>query len=1477
MKLPSGRHSQSGFVASALVLGVAAALAVATTILSTRVSNRDQSLDNRTEASTGDFWCGACGGFWGYYSDGKTCNQLAEEKCGTQPCYITGTCDTGCSPAGSQRCTGTYIQTCQSNGTWQTTSQTCGAAPAPPPVTNQPIGAPCNGASECASGVCNYSASYGRVVCLGRPCGNYASGTQWSQSGCTNTCSDGTITKTNCSTGSSCTANAQCTTGFCDQNSGFVCQGVSCGSHTSGSQWSENYCTYTCDNGTTREVSCRERPNGATCTESSQCESGLCNYSSTYSKVVCVPQPNGAVCDQNSDCLSGECNYSATYSRVVCVPKSCDTTGGPRASGTQWKQNTCTFSCTNGVVSQLGCDPVPNGSACTGDSDCVSNYCDKTTDSKNPRCAPKPTPTPKPTPKPAPTPKPCDNRAHGSQWSENYCTYSCNDGTISQVSCQPLPNGRACTQNSECISNYCDAKDRVCAVSFASCGSRPHNSTWTQNYCNYACNDGETIEVSCTPKPNNVACGQNSECESNYCNYSASKGFPVCQPTPTQTTPPSAPKPDEDPEAGKVITRLPLNSSCNAHSECDSGNCSYSASLSKVVCRPAETPESPDPDSSLQPFGARCTAHADCESNSCYGGYCARADEETPVPVAQPTFGDQVNYSDCTRDNQCASGYCHTTALRSYCTSCTETGLFTCSTGKVCQAGVCVADPTNLKTNNEPCSSDYQCQSGYCVNSTVKGYPICQSGPTDSTSLKANFNFCKISSECQSNSCVLFVCLPKINSPEPEEEGEEDQEETQCQVGGFYNYSPPSDCCYGDEYASSGRRVCKDEPENVASSSVVCCIDGSQSSGLTRNECTRRGGSVGACVSPVTGLANGAQCQTNSQCRSNLCYSLTSTYKYCTSCSGSNYSNYACGAGRSCISSGANPVRYTCVNNDEIDEFICPTNRGGSGNYLVSTCNCEDGQVQPGERCTGAVASINLTTGRRLENMVDFERFVQNELSDNPTLTATSTTCPLSAVDCTCAPTQRNTDFTAPNQIITPGESCTEDRVITQAYMGSGRIITNPEYTLRDAPITGERIALMAGDLTLDLLGEFYGYGADLYGDYFNAVSNFDVMDIALDFPLIGPRRVSESIQISWNEEIGPEQDREAAALLNLFGVLEAIPSVNRWYYCDGLSQDQIEDGYCDGISFDRALDFGYTAFVAGGVGADATDIGRLALNAALTRTATRGLLDNQIDELIIPLGDNYADNLAGDIFINPGVGYADNVAGAGFSYNKSGIGDNIANAADSNYAWFDEVGNPCFRPGVLGAIDDRSEDGQVLGLSQDRSQGQVLGCTQVAIQEKIDAALEFGDVTPSRLDSLQQQIDEMIAAGVDPDRITIANSFAIDPDFDYQSLIPPKLDSPVAAQIRTAQTPTELKEIVAAAGGLNNLNAQELALIYFGTGCKHQLAECINMNNILFNYGDTPEILGTEYFRTGAAFVFEAPSGTRAIFRQPVIDPIQF
>lgn len=294
-------------------------------------------------------------------------------------------------------------------------------------------------------------------------------------------------------------------------------------------------------------------------------------------------------CNKNADCPSNWCEGGTFWASGSCTPQRPD---GQNAAGNSpfWDYNIC--SAGNGHCGICG-NRVPDGSTCSSNSDCKSDWCEGGV-SCNGRCKGR---------KADGTKISCDNIAKIGSGGCDYNQCQARAGKCGACG-NKVTDGSTCSENSDCSSGWCEGfpsagcqgecKPKLDDGSKISCDDL---TKITSGGCDYnQCKAGEGKCGVCGAKvPSGTACSEQSDCASGVCRL------------PTGIVPTSAgcngvcadPLPD-----GSTLPRLswPIDGAFYDYSECAAKNgiCG--------VCG-KEVGE-----------GALCSASSDCGPGLCCGG-----------------------------------------------------------------------------------------------------------------------------------------------------------------------------------------------------------------------------------------------------------------------------------------------------------------------------------------------------------------------------------------------------------------------------------------------------------------------------------------------------------------------------------------------------------------------------------------------------------------------------------------------------------------------------------------------------------------------------------------------------------------------------------------------------------------------------------------------------------------------------------------
>ena len=293
-------------------------------------------------------------------------------------------------------------------------------------------------------------------------------------------------------------------------------------------------------------------------------------------------------CNKNSDCASNWCDGGTFFSSGRCKPRRAD---GERAVGSwpSYDYNICLAG--RGKCGICG-DRVPDGSACTANSDCVSDWCEGF-GSCSGVCKGR---------KADGTRIVCDSLSITTGGCDyNQCVARAGKCGVCG---RTVPDGSTCSENADCSSGWCEGFPSVGCQ--GSCRPKkddgyrlPCNDPTkvTSGGCDYnQCKASEGRCGVCGRKvPTGTSCSQESDCASNVCRLPAGVlGTSVgCNGQCAE------PLPD-----GSMLPRLtwPINGAFYDYSECSAG-----AGICGVC-------------GSRAGEGAKCSATADCAEDLCCGG-----------------------------------------------------------------------------------------------------------------------------------------------------------------------------------------------------------------------------------------------------------------------------------------------------------------------------------------------------------------------------------------------------------------------------------------------------------------------------------------------------------------------------------------------------------------------------------------------------------------------------------------------------------------------------------------------------------------------------------------------------------------------------------------------------------------------------------------------------------------------------------------
>ncbi|KAK0533477.1 hypothetical protein OC842_002956 [Tilletia horrida] len=377
----------------------------------------------------------------------------------------------------------------------------------------------------------------------------------------------------------------------------------------------------------------RRAPAGSACTTSTQCDSGSCN-----TRGQC-----DLACAVDSDCA--ELGQTCSATTQVCEPLQYNDPCDPTLMK-QCATQRCLFRRPVPLTPeppQYLCSYLDGGSACFADSDCGSRSCVGGTCALSAGDAPCVSNFDC-------VSGVCDvNNAKCKLGPGDPCggSYGCMTDQCTNGVCGPALRGMACTQNSQCLSNNCEARTDVldCREGFA------------QSVC--------LPTKRCGTGVNGASCRLPTDCDSNFCDFATN----TCKPYSPFTANPSA---------------FALGAACRKNTDCASLRCSMGGF--GYVCMP-------------QFSGQACTDSAMCASTKCDAATQTCAISKTGEPCGDPL--DCVSGAcrtvclaspgeACTNDNQCGSYQCY----QGKCVAYTSSSQHLCSKSSDCLSGHCIRDLT---------------------------------------------------------------------------------------------------------------------------------------------------------------------------------------------------------------------------------------------------------------------------------------------------------------------------------------------------------------------------------------------------------------------------------------------------------------------------------------------------------------------------------------------------------------------------------------------------------------------------------------------------------------------------------------------------------------------------------------------------------------------------------------------------------------
>jgi hypothetical protein len=686
--------------------------------------------------------CAAATCSMGSYTPERTCNgagvcqTTTPISCGAYACNTNATCRTSCT--GDADCTAPNI---------------CNAGQ----CTKKPLGTPCTGATECASGLCQQGVCCSSS-CTGtcRSCALAGSAgtctmvpvgqdplSQCADNGATTCGTDGacdgagacrlyaagTVCVAAACTGSTYSPARTCNgTGTCQTTSPSTCAPYQCGTNaacrTTCATSSDCTSPNTCLSG-----SCGKKPVGASCTAAAECNSDFCEQGvccatacvgicrscaltgtvGTCASVAAGLDPFNQCTDQGASTCGndGTCDGSGACRRyangTTCAPSTC-------AGTTFTPARTCDGAGVCGTVTAGSCGAYncgPSGTClatCTADADCVAPNV-------------------------------------------------CNGG-----SCGKRPNGAACTAAAECASGFCEQGAcclTACAGSCRSCGMAGTAGTCTlvaagADPLGQCADSGASTCGSDGACDGGGACRQYASgtiCVAASCAGTTFTPARTCNGTGTcQTTTASS--------CGNYACATDVcRTSCTVDADCAAPNVCVMGACTK------------------RPSGMSCAAGGDCLTGLCAQGVCCATVCDgvcescalagslgtcTDVPTGQDPLGQcsDQGANSCGTDGFCdGAGGCRRYASGTQCGTASCTGSTLTSSRSCNGTGTCQAATSSM-------CDPYACGTGACrTTCTLDSHCVspntCIGG---SCTKKAIGAACGAGGECLSGFCAQGVC-----------------------------------------------------------------------------------------------------------------------------------------------------------------------------------------------------------------------------------------------------------------------------------------------------------------------------------------------------------------------------------------------------------------------------------------------------------------------------------------------------------------------------------------------------------------------------------------------------------------------------------------------------------------------------------------------------------------------------------------------
>jgi hypothetical protein len=537
---------------------------------------------------------------------------------------------------------------------------------------------------------------------------------------------------TTCDDGDPCTEKDTCNNGSCVGQT-KDCSGKSDACNDGACRASDGACV------------ARPKKDGTACSDNDSCTTG-----DSCKNGVCTPGTGVDCSAKDDECNTGVCQHSDG----TCVKKPKDD-GTPCGNGKVCKQGVCKSTCD---ALQDACSPNDNTCCQDTPTTCavLNPNCYTTGAPQDPRCchATRGTCT-----------DACDccSGSSGSLCEDGKC---CNfqGGTCSSKNdcCNEglAFDNRGCLNGKCCVTDTCDPNDDHCCTGTCGddgvcrgCLNLGQTCNPSNNQC---CQSGEPTDCdeAFPQSPNSIccrplggACSGNGDC----CNGVACNGGRCCQ--------------------SEEHATCTANSDCCPGMECRGGVCRTNICLEPgESCPPGAKACCATGGASCQ--GGRCCQQlgSQCERIPATGDPCCGEDttcDETVGKCCYPDFQNLLGGPDCSSNDQCCSGYCHTPFRQTCCrpqgAACDSLGPlnFDCCPylGLTCNGTTCVpcrkvGETCTGSGSSSTCCIGASCDNGVCTRTQCgEGGAPCQES-----------SVCCPGFDCTSGGVCILVCAAEGES-----------------------------------------------------------------------------------------------------------------------------------------------------------------------------------------------------------------------------------------------------------------------------------------------------------------------------------------------------------------------------------------------------------------------------------------------------------------------------------------------------------------------------------------------------------------------------------------------------------------------------------------------------------------------------------------------------------------------------------------